>query len=126
MKKLIITSLSLGMLFGCASSGNSKLTSIGSMGNIEIVQGSMRSIRNANGLITAQAVLHNNGSSTVSAFYRCKFFDTNQMQVGDDQVWMPVSIYQNSDQGIKCMANTAEATDFKFEFSADAKNVNNF
>lgn len=126
MQKLILAGLSLGVLFGCASDGSSHVTSVGSMGNIEIVKGSVRSIRNTNNLMTAQAILHNGGSSNITGFYRCKFFDANQMQFGKDQVWVPVSIYQNADQAITCMANNPEITDFKFEFSADGKNISSF
>ena len=57
---------------------------------------------------------------------RCQFSDANKMAVGDAEVWQPITIYNNEDQPIKCMATQLEATDFKVEFSADAKNVNVF
>lgn len=124
MKKLLLPiALSISVLAGCAtSSGNSRVTNIGSMGDISIVPKSVKSQR-VNNLLVAQAVFHNSGSSNITGFYRCRFFDANQMQISGDQVWQPVTIYQNSEQPVKCMATDVEATDFKFEFSADGSKV---
>lgn len=125
-KKLLIITLSIGTLIGCASNSNARVTQVGSMGDISIVDKSVKSQVNVNHVLVAQAVFHNSDSKAVTGFYRCKFFDSNQMQVGEEQVWQSITIYPNADQGVKCIANDTEATDFKFEFSADGKNVSTF
>lgn len=125
MKKLILI-LSVSILCGCASnSTNSKVDNIGDMGNITIVPKSVRSQR-VNDFLVAQATFHNGGSSNINGFYRCKFFDANMMKVGKDQTWIPISIYKNGNQDVSCRAMNKEATDFKFEFSINGNNVNNF
>lgn len=124
MKKLLILGASVGLLFGCASNSDPHVNPIGSMGNISIVPGSIKSAPNLNGLLVAQATLHNSGSSSVTGFYRCKFSDLNGMQVGNDQVWQQVTIYPNANQAVKCMATEKETANFQLEFSADEQNVN--
>lgn len=122
-KKLLILTISIGTLIGCASNSNARVTEVGSMGDISIVDKSVKSQINVNHLLVAQAVFHNDSSKAITGFYRCKFFDSNKMQVGDEQIWQQITIYPNADQGAKCIATDVEATDFKFEFSADGKNV---
>ncbi len=96
------------------------MTRVGSMGDVSITD--MRSqLRNK--LLVAQVTFHNNDSDAVTGFYRCQFFDTNGMQLGQPQSWQPVTIYPNEDQSIKCQATQIEATNFKAEFSSDGKNV---
>lgn len=124
MKKLLLTGFGALTLMSCSSNKISDHTvQVGSMGDISITD--MRSAR-VNGLLVAQAKFHNSGSSAQTGFYRCQFSDANKMAVGDAEVWQPITIYQNEDQPIKCMATQLEATDFKVEFSADAKNVSVF
>ncbi len=125
-KKLIVIGLSIVTLFGCASNQNPKINAVGSMGDISIVPGSIKAGPGINSLLMAQAVLKNNGSKTITAFYRCKFFDLNGMQVGDDQVWQQITLYTKATQSVKCMATEKEAADFQLEFSANGSNVNAF
>ena len=124
MKKWLLAGFGALTLIGCSSNKISDHTvQVGSMEDISITD--MRSVR-VNGLLVAQAKFHNSGSSAQTGFYRCQFSDANKMFVGDAEVWQPITIYQNEDQPIKCMATQLEATDFKVEFSADAKNVSVF
>ena len=124
MKKWLLAGLGALSLIGCSSNKISEHSvQVGSMGDISITD--MRSAR-VNGLLVAQAKFHNSGSSSQTGFYRCQFSDANKMAVGDAEVWQPITIYNNEDQPIKCMATQLEATDFKVEFSADTKNVSVF
>ena len=118
--------LAIGLMYGCASSNDARVSAIGDLGDISIVPGSIQQRMGTNSLLQAQAVLHNNGSKAITGFYRCKFTTPSGMQVGDDQIWQQVTIYPNSDQGVKCLATDREATKFTLEFSADGKNVNSF
>lgn len=123
MKKLVSFSLLALALSGCASNTlDQHVQSVGKMGDISIVD--MRSqTPTSGGLLVAQTTFHNGSNSVKTGFYRCQFFDANQMALGDPQVWQQVSIYPNEDQIVRCMATQKEATDFKVEFSADGQNV---
>lgn len=126
MKKILIVGLSVGILFGCASNSNPKVSVIGDMGDISIVPNSIKSGHGLNGLLTAQATLQNSASKSVTGFYRCKFTTLNGIQVGEDQVWQQVTIYPKGNQNVQCSATEKEAADFTLEFSANGNNVNAF
>lgn len=120
MKKLLLSGLVLS-LAACSSNKISDHTvQVGDMGDVKITK--MTSMR-VNNLLVAQGYFHNTGSKAAQGYYRCQFFDANKMQVGDAQQWQLVTIYQNEDQPVKCMATDLEATDFKIEFSNNASNV---
>lgn len=123
MKKMLLTVATTFAVIGCANnSTNSRVSNIGSMGDVEIVKGTVKSQR-LNNLLVSQAVLKNTGNSTVNGYYRCKFLDANGMYVGSEQIWQLVTIYQNAEQVVKCGATDPEATDFRLEFSVDQTNV---
>lgn len=120
-KQLITLSVAVLALTGCATNTiDSHSTQVGDMGDMSIVD--MRSAV-ANNLLVAQTTFHNAGSKAQTGFYRCQFYDANQMQVGDIQVWQPVTIYPNENQVVKCRATQVEATSFRVEFSTDGNNV---
>ena len=121
MKKLLFVSLAVLSLTGCSSNTiGDHMTSVGDMGDVSITD--MRSAV-VNHLLVAQTSFHNSADQAATGFYRCQFYDPNQMQVGSVQIWQPVTIYPNEDQVVKCMATQVEATNFKVEFSADGNNV---
>lgn len=114
--------MAVGLLASCATGTNDRVVNVSSNPNVYVVAGSVKSQR-VNDLLKSQAVLHNSNRDVINGFYRCKFFDANGMQFGDDQIWQTVTLYPNADQTIGCKATDIEATDFKFEFSADGKTV---
>lgn len=121
-KKFLAPLILLGLLFGCA---NEKIKDhvevIGDdMGDVKIKD--LRSMR-INDLLTAQGTFFNTGSKPVQGYYRCKFLDTQNFQVGEDQTWQLLTIYPNQNQSFKCQSTHLEATNFKIEFSNNAKNV---
>jgi uncharacterized protein YcfL len=121
MKKIFLSCLILLLLTSCAENPVDRhVTTVGNMRGLTIVD-----LRSAlvNNLLVAQGTFHNTGSKVQTGFYRCQFYDANQMQVGDPQIWQPMTIYANEDQAVKCKATQIEATRFKIEFSADGKNV---
>ncbi len=91
-----------------------------SLGGVEIKD--LRSMQ-INNLLVAQGTFHNNNKKVINAYYRCKFFDATNFQVGDDQVWQLLTIYSNQDQAFKCQAIDSNAVNFKIEFSNNAENV---
>ncbi len=117
----MITSIVLLALAGCSTNTvNQHMVGVGEMDGVSIVD--MRSAV-VNNLLVAQSSFHNSRSSSVTGYYRCQFYDANKMQIGQVQIWQPVTIYPNEDQAVKCMATQTEATDFKVEFSTDGNNV---
>ena len=124
MKKLMTLTFAILALTGCSSNTlDPHVTEVSKSGDVSIVD--MRSAV-VNNLLVAQTTFHNDGSSAKTGFYRCQFYDANKMTVGTVQIWQPITIYPNEDQGVKCMANDVEATDFKVEFSADGNKVSVF
>lgn len=124
MKKFLTLTLLTVALASCSTDQISQHSvAIGKMGDMSITD--MRSAV-VNNLLMAQTTFHNDSNNPVNGFYRCQFYDANSMQVGDIQVWQPITIYAGEDQVIKCMATQIEATSFKVEFSADGKNVSFF
>jgi uncharacterized protein YcfL len=124
MKKLFLLIGCLSVV-ACSTNGiNEHSTMVGDSGNISIK--SIPSIIAPNGLLVAQANFYNSGSKAVTGFYRCKFMDAQGMNVGDDDIWQPVTIYPNATQAVKCLATQKEATNFVVEFSADKSNVSTF
>jgi hypothetical protein len=122
MKKFILPALLIGLLSACASNKISDHTEIigDSMGDVKIKD--MRSMR-VNDLLVAQGTFFDTGSKPVQGYYRCKFLDTNNFQVGEDQTWQLITIYPNQTQNFKCQSTHLEATNFKIEFSNNAENV---
>ena len=123
MKKLIfILALSSGILTGCSTNKIKDQVEVigGSLGDVKVKD--LRSMQ-VNGLLVAQGTFFNKGSDPVNGYYRCKFLDATNFQVGEDQAWDLVTIYPNQGKSFKCQATDANATDFKIEFSNNAQNV---
>ena len=95
----------------------------GDMGDIKIVD--LKSMR-VNGFLIAQGWFFNQGSKTVQGYYRCKFLDATNFQVGDDQTWQLITVYPNQKEGLKCTSMSTTATDFKIEFSNNLTNVTQY
>ncbi|HLX55247.1 MAG TPA: YcfL family protein [Aquella sp.] len=112
----------LGLLTGCATDLiKDHVEIIGdSLGDVEIRD--LRSMR-VNDLLVAQGTFFDTGKKPVQGYYRCKFLDTQDFQVGEDQTWQLLTIYPNQSQRFKCQSIHLEATNFKIEFSNNAKNV---
>ena len=123
MKKLSIC-LILATIILCSCATNkikNQVEVIGySLGDIQIKD--LRSMQ-INGLLVAQGTFHNKGSKAVNGYYRCKFLDATNFQVGEDQAWDLVTVYSNQDKAFKCQATDPNAVDFKIEFSNNAENV---
>lgn len=122
MRKFLAPILLLGIIAGCASEKiKDHVEIIGdSMGDVEIKD--LRSMR-INDLLMAQGTFFNSGKKPAQGYYRCKFLDTQNFQVGEDQTWQLLTIYPNGSQAFKCQSTHLEATNFKIEFSNNAKNV---
>lgn len=112
----------LGLLAGCATDLiKDHVEIIGdSLGDVEIRD--MRSMR-VNDLLVAQGTFFNTGKKAAQGYYRCKFLDTQDFQVGEDQTFQLITIYPNQGQKFKCQSTNLSATNFKIEFSNNAKNV---
>ncbi|MSP52663.1 MAG: DUF1425 domain-containing protein [Gammaproteobacteria bacterium] len=124
LRNFILTGVAALTLAACSSNTlDPHVTEVSKSGDISIVD--MRSAV-VNNLLVAQTTFHNDSSKAIIGFYRCQFYDPNKMAIGAVQIWQPVTIYPNEDQGVKCMANDVEATDFKVEFSADGNKVSVF
>ena len=122
MKQYIFAGILIATLAACSTPQIKNQVEIigGDMGGVEIKD--LRSMK-VNDLLFAQGTFHNEGGKPVQGYYRCKFLDANNFQVGDDQTWQLVTIYPNQNQAFKCQATSKEATDFKVEFSNNASNV---
>lgn len=120
MRKLVLLAAAMLSLTGCTNTLDQHVTEVGDSGSISITD--MRS-QVKNQLLVAQTTFHNSDSSPVTGYYRCQFFDTNGMSLGNPQQWQPVTIYPNEDQSINCLSTQLEATNFKIEFSKDGTNV---
>ena len=124
IKKALIAMI----LLTSACSSNPKIkdhveTIGGAMGEIKIVD--LKSMR-VNGFLMAQGWFFNKGAKTVQGYYRCKFLAATNFQIGDDQEWQLITIYQNQKEGLKCTAMSPNATDFKIEFSNNLTNVTQY
>lgn len=123
MKKIILSiAVAASLIAGCADNKiKDQVEVIGnSLGSIEIKD--LRSMQ-VNGLLMAQGTFHNSGNKAVNGYYRCKFLDANNFQVGEDQAWDLLTIYSNANKSFKCQATDTNAVNFKIEFSNNAENV---
>lgn len=123
MKKYkVISFLLLGLLSACATNRikDHVETIGGDLGDVQIQD--LRSMR-INDLLVAQGTFKDKGDKPVQGYYRCKFLDVNNFQVGEDQTWQLVTIYPDQSQSFKCQSTHLDATNFKIEFSNNAKNV---
>ncbi len=121
-KTFLLAGLVIGLLSACSTNKiKDQVEVIGdSLGDIQIKD--LRSMQ-INGLLMAQGTFFNKGSKAVNGYYRCKFLDATNFQVGDDQVWQLLTVYPNQNESFKCNATDTNATNFKIEFSNNAENV---
>lgn len=122
MKQYIFAGVLIAALAACSTPQIKDQVEIvgGDMGDVQIKD--LRSMR-VNDLLFAEGKFLNDGSKPAQGYYRCKFLDATNFQVGDDQTWQLVTIYPNQNQAFKCQATNKEATNFKIEFSNNASNV---
>lgn len=123
MKKFLLSLIvTVSLINGCASNKiKDQVEIIGdSLGSIQIKD--LRSMQ-INGLLVAQGTFYNKGSKPVNGYYRCKFLDSTNFQIGEDQAWELLTIYPNQNKRFKCQATDTNAVDFKIEFSNNAENV---
>ena len=123
MKKNILLLVLFLVLGACANTPKIKdhLEVVGgSLGSVEVKD--LRSMR-VNDLLVAQGTFYNGGDKPAQGYYRCKFLDATNFQVGENQTWQLVTIYPNQSQSFKCKSTHLDATNFKIEFSNNAKNV---
>jgi uncharacterized protein YcfL len=121
-KSLLLVGIMLSLLNACSTNKiKNQVEVIGnSLGDIKIKD--LRSMQ-INGLLMAQGTFHNDGSKPINGYYRCKFLDATNFQVGENQVWQLLTIYPNQDESFRCQATDTNAVDFKIEFSNNAENV---
>lgn len=121
-KSLLLVGIMFSLLNACSTNKiKNQVEVIGnSLGDIKIKD--LRSMQ-INGLLMAQGTFHNDGSKPINGYYRCKFLDATNFQVGENQVWQLLTIYPNQDESFRCQATDTNAVDFKIEFSNNAENV---
>ena len=125
VKNKLISLLVAGILLlsGCGSN-KVKNQVIGNMGDVKVVR--LTSMRK-NNILIANGYLHNTGNVVVQGYYRCLFFDVNQVPIGDAPAWKFVTLDDTNDEygdvPVKCKASDATATDFKIEFSNSGINT---
>lgn len=118
MKKIIGFLSFPVFLLGCATNANTidaHLVKVGDVGSLEVKD--LRSAR-VNDFLNVQATVENDSGSIKQMYYRCKFYDGNKFQVGNDSQWQPVQVYGKSTQNIGCVATEPTAIDFKLEVSS--------
>ncbi|MFN8770540.1 MAG: DUF1425 domain-containing protein [Neisseriaceae bacterium] len=123
MKKTLLSLVIIASLISSCSTNKIKnqVEIIGdNLGTIKIKD--LRSMQ-INGLLVAQGTFHNDGSKPVNGYYRCKFLDSTNFQIGEDQAWDLLTIYPNQNKMFKCQATDTNAVNFKIEFSNNAENV---
>lgn len=116
--RLILLMMSIVLLNAC-SSNKAKNQVLGkNVDNVKVV--GLTSMR-VNNLLNAKGYLHNIGNSTAQVYYRCLFFDVNQVPLGEPSAWKFATVYSPDyiyeDVSIKCQATDVNAMDFKIELS---------
>ena len=119
---ILLLGLMVGWISGCSTNKIKDQVEVigGNLGDIQIKD--LRSMQ-VNGLLMAQGTFHDKGDKPINGYYRCKFLDATNFQVGEDQVWQLITVYSNQDASFKCQATDTNATNFKIEFSNNAENV---
>ncbi|MCE2705986.1 MAG: YcfL family protein [Proteobacteria bacterium] len=121
-KSILLIGIMFGLLSACSTNKiKDQVEVIGnSLGDIQIKD--LRSMQ-VNGLLMAQGTFHNTGDKPVNGYYRCKFLDAMNFQVGENQVWQLITVYPNQDDSFRCQATDTNSVNFKIEFSNNAENV---
>jgi len=95
-----------------------KLMVRGTLEGVQVVD--LRSQRR-NDVMVVQAEMLNLTDKDVRVYYRFRWTDAAGMQVGDGEVWKPLTILGRQSQLIKGTAYGPQASDFKIEMSAEPR-----
>ena len=96
----------------------SKLIVRGDLQGLQMID--LRSQRK-NDVMVVQAEITNTQPGDLRLFYRFRWTDVNGMQVGDGEVWKPLTFLGLQSQFIKGTAYGPQATDFLIEMSAEPR-----
>jgi len=96
----------------------SKLIVRGELQGLQVVD--LRSQRK-NDVMTVQAEISNTEVKDLRLYYRFRWTDAAGMQVGDGEVWKPLTFLGKQTQFIKGTAYGPQATDFKIEMSSEPR-----
>lgn len=138
MKKLLHTlhKMSIGVgistlilsLGGCAyNTGNDQVKLVGNARNTQGIKVLDLHSAKKGELFQAQATLKNSDEySNAQIYYRCVYFDNQQFKIDTGGEWIPVLIYANQEEQVKCTTTNPEVASFKVELSiaSEANKVN--
>lgn len=96
----------------------SKLLIRGDLQGLQMID--LRSQRR-NDVLVVQAEVMNRQTGDVRLYYRFRWTDANGMQVGDGEVWKPLTFLGLQSQFLKGTAYGPQATDFLIEMSAEPR-----
>lgn len=74
-----------------------------------------------NDMLVVQAEILNTENRDLRLYYRFRWLDAGGMQVGDGEVWKPLTFLGKQTQSIKGTAYGPQATDFRIEMSAEPR-----
>ncbi|MFZ6675288.1 YcfL family protein [Undibacterium sp. Xuan67W] len=95
-----------------------KLMVRGELQGLQVVD--LRSQRK-NDVMVVQAEVTNTDVKDLRLYYRFRWTDAAGMQVGDGEVWKPMTFLGKQTQFIKSTAYGPQATDFKIEMSSEPR-----
>jgi hypothetical protein len=96
----------------------SKLIVRGDLQGLQMID--LRSQRK-NDVMVVQAEITNTQPGDLRLYYRFRWTDANGMQVGDGEVWKPMTFLGLQSQFIRGTAYGPQATDFLIEMSAEPR-----
>lgn len=127
MKNRLIGTLLIGMSLAACSSNKVKNQVMGNMDDVKVVG---LTSKRSNNLLVAKGYLHNITNSTAQVYYRCLFFDVNQVPLGDAPAWKFATVhvpdYAYADIPVTCQATDVNAVDFKIELSNSSATVTTY
>lgn len=74
-----------------------------------------------NDVLVVQAEVYNTQNHDSRLYYRFRWTDANGMQVGDGEVWKPMTFLGQQSQFLKGTAYGPQAADFMIEMSAEPR-----
>lgn len=90
-------------------------------GTLEGVQVTDLRSQRKNDVMVVQAEMVNLTNYDVRVYYRFRWTDAAGMQVGDGEVWKPLTILGRQSQLVKGTAYGPQASDFRIEMSAEPR-----
>jgi uncharacterized protein YcfL len=96
----------------------SKLLIRGNLQGLQMID--LRSQRR-NDVLVVQAEITNTQTNDLRLYYRFRWTDVNGMQVGDGEVWKPMTFLGLQSQFVKGTAYGPQAVDFLIEMSAEPR-----